>query len=269
MCFILETITLIILLICLGLVLGIEAFLLGLKLTSYKKRDYPLLNPDDVIIGQSVLSILEIYKPIFYQQAQIKKSIKFIFYEAIDQNDNLVLIYRPFWDDEIHPNFILNLAYKNYRLYYYGSIRDIEFVEMFIDKKTGVLQSFSFEALAQGSSINTPQHEFAHIIKRGQKYYNATKNNELVEVLFEKKQIVFQITTWNHLLALANEPIGEKINASLKPLTDKLYKKYAISRRSSGFIKTEENRKLTLSLSISLMAIFGLILPIVLYFLLG
>ena len=267
--FILETNVLILLLIFLGIVLGFQAFLIGLKLTSNISRDYSTLNPNDEINGQKVLEIVEKYKPIFYQEEHIKKDIQLIFYEAIDQKENLVLIYRPLWKDEIHPNFFLNLIYKYYRWYYYNSIKDIEFVEMVIDKQTGDIQSFSFEALAEGSSINAPKHEFTNIIKKGEDFLCTTKNNALIDVLLEKAHIVFQVNTWNHLLLLGNKPDGKKFDSFLYPLTNKLYRRSAISRRSSGYIKTKTNRTLTILTSFSLLIIFGVALPIVLYYLLG
>lgn len=261
-----EKIQLILLLIFIWVLLGILAFFVGLKITSTKGRDYSTLRPTDKVNGQKVLAILEKYKPIIYQKEEIEKEIQFIFYECVEQKDRLVLIYRPVWEDEIHPNPIINQLYKFFRWFYYGSIKDIEFIEIFIDKKTGELLSFSFETFVEDSSIETPRHEFTIIVKQNKVFYNKTKN-EPVTVPFDGSSCILQVITWNHLFSIPKNPEGQKFDCPLKLLTNQRYKKYAISRRSSGLVKTQANKKLTYLVSISLSIFFGFILPAFLYFL--
>ncbi|MBD3193284.1 MAG: hypothetical protein GF308_21800 [Candidatus Heimdallarchaeota archaeon] len=261
-----ETIQLILLLIFLGVLLGTLAFLIGVKITGSKGRDYSTLRPTDEVNGQNVLEIIKKYKPIIYQKEDIKNEIKFIFYEFVEQKNTLVLIYRPVWEDEIHPNPIINQFYKIFRWFYYGSIKDIEFIEIFIDKKMGELLSFSFETLAEGSSIEAPKHELTTLVKQNKAFFNKNKNKP-VFVPFDGSRCILQVITWNHLFAIPKNLEGEGFDCPLKPLTEQHFRKYAISRRSSGLVKTRANKKIAYIVSISLSIIFGLIIPLFLYFL--
>ena len=143
--FVVDPTNLIAMLVFIGPTLGLIAFLVGLKLTGMERRNYSVLKTNDIVNGKKVIEIIEKYKPIIYQTENIKKGIQFIFYELIEQKNELVIIYRPVWSDEIHPNPLIHSLYKYYRWIYYGSTKDIEFIEIFIDKKTGEVVSFSYE----------------------------------------------------------------------------------------------------------------------------
>ncbi|MCF2144498.1 MAG: hypothetical protein K9W42_12430 [Candidatus Heimdallarchaeota archaeon] len=263
-----ETINCIIMLIYMAPVLGLIAFLVGFKITGMKGRSYLTLNANEKVDGSTVIEILNKYKPYIYQDNCLKLDIKFIFYEFICQEDKMILIYRPVWTDEIHPNPLVHNLYKFFRWIFYGSIKDIEFIEIVIDRKTGDILSFSFETLAESASIEMPKHCFTEIIKRGKKFYNITKNNEITKVPFEDFHCILQVKTWNHLLYIEENPKGQKFDCILKPLTNWLYRKYAIARRSSGRYKTKQNKYVKYLVSILLMIIFGIGFPIVLYFVL-
>jgi len=264
----LETDNLIAIVVFIGPLLGLISFLLGLKLTGMKRRNYSVLNPDDVLNGIKVIEIIEKYKPIIYQTENIKKDIQFFFYELVEHKDHLILIYRPVWDDEIHPNLSIHLMYKFFRWFFYGSIRDIEFVELFIDKKSGEVLSFSFESLTEGSSLKAPGHEFIEIEKNGKKYYNKTKNEVLDYEPFKKSRCIVQVKTWNHLLTITGKPKGKKFDIPLIPLTNWQYQKHSISRRSSGFVKTKSKKWVKYFASFFSLLIFGIGFPLLLFFLL-
>jgi len=264
----LDTDNLIALVVFIGPLLGLISFLAGIKLTGMKRRNYSVLNPNDVVNGKKVIKIIEEYKPIIYQTENIKKDIQFIFYELVEQKDKLVLIYRPLWNDEIHPNLLIHLLYKFFRWFFYGSTRDIEFVELFIDKKSGKVLSFSFESLTEGSSIKAPGHEFIEIEKKGSKYYNKTKNEVLDYEPIENSRCILQVKTWNHLLTLTGKPKGKKFDIPLEPLTNWKYQRYSISRRSSGYIKTKTKKWVKYFVSIFSLIIFGTGFPLLLFFLL-
>jgi hypothetical protein len=255
-------------LIYIGPILGTIALILGFKLTGMKGRNYSVLQPDAVVNGQKIIDILEKYKPIIYQTENIKIEVEYFLYEFVEQEDKLVLLYRPLWRDEIHPNKVIHHLYKYFREIYYGSVKDIEFIEIFVDKKTGDILSFSFETLTPGTHLRKPGHEFTNIVKKGDKFYNQTKNDELVSAPFEGSRCVLQVKTWNHLLCINENPEGKKFDLPLKYLTNWQYRKYAFSRRSSGFIKTPLNKNVKYYVSISLTLFFGLLLPLMLYFLL-
>jgi len=255
-------------LIYIGPILGFIGFLVGLKLTGMASRSYVVLDANTEVNGKQVIDILEKYKPIIYQTDDIKMDIEFFFYEFVEKKDKLVLIYRPLWKDEIHPIPIIHNLYKYFRMIFYGSVKDIEFVEIFVDKLTGDILSFSFENLTEGSPIEAPEHMFTDIVKKGKKFYNKTKNDEIVIVPFENSRVILQVKTWNHLLCINENPQGQKYDRPLKPLTNWDYRKYSITRRSSGHIKTKLIKWLDLTVSFSLMLILGVGIPLLLFFLL-
>ena len=266
--FVLETMNLIAMIVFIGPILGLIAFLAGLKLTGMKRRNYSVLETNDVVNGKKVIRIIEKYKPIIYQTENIKKDVQFIFYELIEQKDKLVLIYRPVWDDEIHPNPIIHSLYKYFRWIFYGSIKDIEFIEIFIDKKTSEVLSFSFETLTEGSPIEFPEHEFTEIEKKEEKYYHKTKDYELAYVPFEDSRCILQVTTWNHLLCITENPQGKKFDLPLVPLTNWQFQKYSITRRSSGSVRTKTKKWVKYFVSFSSLIVFGIGFPLLLFFLL-
>jgi hypothetical protein len=255
------------LLICSSFFSGILAFLIGLRITRKQDRNYSVLISTEEIAGQKIIDIAEKYRPIFYQSETIKYEIEFIFFEIIEKNDKLILIYRPVWPDEKHPNPIFHFLYKFFRWFYYGSVKDIEFVELVISKRTGEILSFSFEKLAHDSALTTPEHEFTTIVRKGNYFYNETKNNKLTAVQLSDSHIVLQVTTWNHLLNITKKAEGKKFNPPLQTLNDQQFRNYAISRRSSGYIKAKTNKRKTYFVSFLFLIFFGICIPTALYFL--
>ncbi len=248
-----------------GPTLGIIAFLIGMKLTGMERRNYSVRKSSDIVNGKKAIEIVEKYKPIIYQTDNIEKDIQFLFYELVEQKEKIVLIYRPVWNDEIHPNPIIHSLYKYFRWIFYGSVKDIEFIEIYIDKKTGEVESFNYETLTEGSTIEAPEHEFTEIEKKGEKYYNKTKGKELGYSPFEEYRCILQVKTWNHLLSITEKPQGKKFDSPVTPLTNWLFRKYSISRRSTGYIRTKSKKWVKYMVSFVLLIVFGIGFPLVLY----
>lgn len=260
-----ETTNVIAIVVFIGPTLGLIAFLTGLKLTGMERRNYSVLKISDRVNGKKAIEIIEKYKPIIHQTENIKKDIQFIFYELIEQKSKLVLIYRPVWDDEIHPNPIIHRLYKYFRWIFYGSIKDIEFIEIYIDKKTGEVVSFNYETQTEGSTIEAPGHEFTEIEKKGEKYYNKTKDQELGYNPFEEYRCILQVKTWNHLLSITEKPQGKKFDSPVIPLTNWLFRKYSISRRSAGYVRSKTKKWVKYFVSFSSLIVFGIGFPLLLY----
>ncbi len=263
-----EVTSVIAIVVFIGPTLGLIAFLIGMKLTGMERRNYSVCKTSDIVNGKKVMEIVEKYKPIIYQTENIKKDIQLLFYELVEQKEKIVLIYRPVWDDEIHPNPIIHSLYKYFRWIFYGSVKDIEFIEIYIDKKTGEVEAFNYETLAEGSTIEAPSHEFTEIERKGEKYYNKTKDIELSYSPFEGWRCILQVKTWNHLLSITEKPEGKKYDLPVMPLTNWQFRKYSISRRSAGYVRTKSKKWVKYFVSFASLIVFGIGFPLLLYLLL-
>ena len=82
------------------------------------KRDYePLFEDDSVIVSKHEFSVKELakkYAPVLYVDARLgnMRPLRILF-DAVHDSENLMLInYFVCWPDELHPNPLAHLAYR-------------------------------------------------------------------------------------------------------------------------------------------------------------
>ena len=71
------------------------------------------------------------YKPLFcIGKNYTTPTLQWIWYEIIPDSDNIILNYYTAWENEKHPNIILDFCYSVVRFFYYGfSLKDIEYIQ--------------------------------------------------------------------------------------------------------------------------------------------
>ena len=244
-------------------------FLLGLIFPLAKKREYLVLgiNENVVVAGEkmSVINLTEVYKPIILQEKNLRGPIPtHMYFEVISDNDNyLNLIYRVVWNDEIHPKFIINILYKIFRKFYFGSKIDIEIILLKIDKSSEEIIEIKYES-DSSNDPNVFKSDHALVVykktdeSRYTQYLNGKKIKE-TEIFTQnsiegKKQLILPVLTWNHVfcsnigkLTIEQEESEYKeYNLPVSPLTDKIFKRYRFDRRSWIDYGCSINKKLPL-----------------------
>lgn len=74
-----------------------------------------------------------------------------MWYEAVQEDESLVLIYHPVWEKEIHPNPILHRLYSAFRAVYYGlPLLDIEYIQININREDGTIRKVRYETSVPG-----------------------------------------------------------------------------------------------------------------------
>lgn len=207
------------------------------------RRKYKVLPEDAEILFKGnpskIREIVKEYQPIIYQKRILKGyAPSFMLYEAIDRKEEVMINYYTCWKDEIHPFIIIHFLYKIFRILYYGSSYDIEFITLIIDKSSGEILKLEMES----DSHNNPHTFFSDHIKLSleknkDNYYDLKIKNKFAGKIHLPKQdnrVKIEAITWNHVYGIYKE--GEDYlefkEIPLVYLTDKLYKKYRIFLRS-------------------------------------
>ncbi|MBA4318560.1 MAG: hypothetical protein C0412_09175 [Flavobacterium sp.] len=230
-------------------------------ITGRDKRGYPVLSPDEIIvIGQKTMTVTElaeIYLPIVkINSANYSLPLLGIKYNIVKNSENLDLIYYFVWQDEIHPNPIVNKMYWIFRAAYYGyPVRDIEYFQITINPKSGEIEKIRFEA-SPGNDyyVNYSEHLIAIYDLEKENLYSkqllnkATKevitSEANVPVAFNDQHILVGVATWNHLSDLispTDNTYDEELHSSAEFLTDKDYQTGKYVRKSQGDHITTEN----------------------------
>ncbi len=219
----------------LGNFLGIATFLKTILFTLPPKRQQfkTLTN------GLSPRTIATRFAPIIKQSRSLRGPPPTeTWYEVMPVGPNRVRVnYRVKWPAEIHPHRVVDVLYRAFRRFYYGSSEDIEIIQMLIDLKAMKVVQIKIET----DSSNDPDvfisdhakvtlqrtHDDIFEIKKGKKIIGKTK------ITFRQKHPIIEVLTWNHVFALkySNEP-STYHHLPLRPLTDNLYQRYRLDRRS-------------------------------------
>jgi hypothetical protein len=227
-----------------------------------------------VINNQSITiqTLAEQYLPEMHlRKTTPSPPLLWVFYEAVNTQNTIDLTYYHVWENEINPNPTLDKAYWLFRAAYYGyPVRDIEFFEIKVDPKTGKVTEFLFETSPTDDYFVTiSEHIRARYILQTDGSYTeirSTKNNVDLSrqmgilPIFNDHQVQCLAQTWNHLSRLLtphDEDIN-KLNTTLKQLTDQEYRAYKFTRKSQGDHQTREN-----PLSIVLITIATICLVII------
>ncbi|MFX1253562.1 MAG: hypothetical protein ACFFCZ_18270 [Promethearchaeota archaeon] len=225
-------------LICLGSVF------ICLGLTGRGLPPYSTVNPSASInIGTETLSIEEIvqeYAPILYQVANFSAGApQKMFYELQVNNSEIIILYRSFWTDENHPIVGLDILYDIFREIYYGSIADIEPIQLRLNASTGEVKEIYFQMdPTHNYDAFVPQHDSVILRLVSHNNYSMTVQRQLkgiVRPFWQEKRILLKVETWNHLFNLYNNESLKKYDSlALEPYTEDLYWQYKSIRRIAG-----------------------------------
>jgi hypothetical protein len=234
--------------------------LCGITISGYLPRVYSVLQPEDAVFlkGETIKAadLAAEYAPEFYvNPAFAQAPLQEVGFEVLDTAGQLNIIYRPQWADEFHPQTLKDIAYRSFRFLYYGlSTKDIEYIQLSIDKETGAVNQLQFESAAEGKNYNSPRQQ--HLVTTYEQ-----RDNNVWRVVEDKagKQLIdepvpmrdirpadlrFTSTTWNHLLALTPTTTAKarKQEYSLTSFDADAFKSLKIARRSQGDIATRESK---------------------------
>lgn len=249
----------------LGMALGYVAWVLAFNaVTGHMPRAYESqVLPEDgtVEIARSEFTVPEVaarFRPSMSIALENETPpLLEITYEVIDNSDvnAWTVVYYFVWEDEIHPNPLIDRGYRLYRAARYGyPARDIEYAQVDVDKTTGAINKIQFEG--------SPDDDYSPtraIHLREQYELNADGSYDVdaagptvvvdmigqVEVPFEGEQVRLAAKTWNHLsrLAVTSDQLVEgSTSAPLRYLTAAEYEDVKYVRKGSGDFSSSEPR---------------------------
>lgn len=205
-------------------------------------RRYETLNPEvPLTIGgktSDVRTFAERYRPVFYVDSRLgPMRPDNLLYEAMSPKTRLILNYYLNWKDEVHPNPVAHTFYRGFRSVVYGSPRDIEFVQVTVSFRTGRVTSFAFERDPSGRHDAPASTHDLVTGARGsdEDHFRVSVNGRAhgnMPVTFEGDRICVLVATWNHIHDFYTGEGGYIDDPPLEPLTDRLYRKYYMARRS-------------------------------------
>lgn len=226
----------------------------GAIITGNTIRSYLYYEADAVVsINNKSLTVTDLaqqYQPVLSrpQHENIPTPLS-MWWEAIANESEIVLVYHPVWEDEFHPNPIVNKLYYIYRGIVYGfPVRDIEFIQINIERTSGEISKVRFEGSIDNIYNTTiSQHTFITITKQNGDYYIQTILPD-GKTITEPINIVgptlkFGAATWSHqfvFLENTSNYYTQEIPFQLEYLTDKEYSNHKLARRSQGDFATQE-----------------------------
>lgn len=204
----------------------------GLKYNSFLlPEEYKIiLNGEEANFSK----IANLYKPKLYSyNVEAGNNIIAIYYKGALRGNMLSIIYYFCWNDETHPMWLINSIYKIFRYLYYGSMVDIEFIQLDIDIADGRIVSVLFE---KPDISNT---DFLGTVKHVPKDFFLGKKIMQNISISENKNIQFIVTSWNHLFDFAPQKtdLSNTNEIPLPPMTilnKNIFYKYNMFRRSNG-----------------------------------
>jgi len=160
-----------------------------------------------------------------------------IVYEAARAARRLLIDYYVQWEDEIAPFVLWHFAYRAFRKIYYGSEKDIEFVQAGIDIDSAQVDSVAFERDPGGKMNNPfPVHELVECSRDGADgLFKVTVNGKEAQpecVCFEGGRPVLLVAMWNHIYDFYKGDGVRMDDPPLVPLNDDYYSRYKMWTRS-------------------------------------
>ena len=213
------------------LIVIIIIILVSVSFTGYTSKRYSHLAPDyridfkGTVAGLSELA--KIYKPPL-KDTLTNDGLDWIWYEAYSDSEYLYISYFPSWKTETHPNFFLNLLYSIWRWFYYGSVRDAEFISVKVELLTGNIIDIVYQQ---------PRFKKHGYVEHNDILYDKEIPTGEFDNPYEldgERLIVFEIISWNHLSNLVEADKSEPVftNLPLRYLSDRDFRLYKFNRRS-------------------------------------
>jgi len=258
--------------------LSLAGFYFALLIPLAKERQYRILSKNSqlTLAKKQLLieDIVKLFKPIILQSISLRgpEPIE-AFYEVIcSQEPYIYVIYRFVWPDEIHPNLLLHFFYKIFRIFYFGSFKDIELIQVKINLETTEIEEIKYET----DSSNNPdviQSDHAEVklakILGKNNYYQVYLNEvatEEMEIIFQERRPLIPVLSWNHVFALVkrNEEY-RKFDLPVTPLSGKKFKKYRFDRRSGLDFSSTIDKTFPLKIGLATFVITALISSLLLF----
>lgn len=248
--------------IVLFLALTVVSFFLGMAITGRVSRAYKVSSPDFNLeiggVSRSVSEWAAAYQPTILNAPDHAPPAPIAMWYEVSQADRqtVAFIYHSMWEDEYHnPITATDVLYRWYRAVVYGSPRDIEYVEIFVDPASGTIVRVRFETAAVGDYQRTiTEHLYAFLNRaNGSLVYHVedssgniiTPDTPRPDLGWSTEHpVALFVSTWNHLYSL-DSPGSQylPLNMPLKYLDDQSYKDYKFATRSQGDIATQTDQR--------------------------
>lgn len=204
---------------------------------------YATNDPNEIVtvagIRQSILDVMTLYRPVFYLHNDIDDNITpdELFCDSMHSGDALLFNYYLKWPDEKHPVYPIHLLYRMYRSYYYGSPADIEYIQLEVNLNTGNISRLAFERdPRKNPHVLIPKHELV----TAQKTFSSVQFHVYIagdrvvprNFDFEDRRLKILVSTWNHTYDFYNGKGKLLKDPPFTPMTDQVYQKYYMERRS-------------------------------------
>ncbi|MFC1708210.1 hypothetical protein ACFL59_15565 [Planctomycetota bacterium] len=224
----------------------------GVRGRSFVRR---LLSSDDVLcLGgkeDSVLKIAERFRPVIAHCDDEPYPPRRLLLLPRVHGDRLLLDYRVVRDNERHPVRVIHYLYCGFRFFYFGSARDIEYIQVEVDLTSGGVAGVAFERARLGKI--TVQHVASRLELGGDegepcRLHSGSRPPAAFTPLRREEcsssglPFVFILASWNGLFRVAEteSDIAELLTADGLPvricdgLTAYRYRLWRRSRATSG-----------------------------------
>ena len=183
--------------------------------------------------------------------------LNWVWYEAVESESSLDLIYYMVWENEIHPNSTIHVLYSIFRAIYYGyPLYDIEYVMVRVDKASGQILKIRFETSPVNDFFVTISEHFTlEMVRAEEGRYELTWTNPEGQIVQRESSYTLNLDdhrpvlgaqTWNHLSTLVQpseyQEYSIRIDAELKELSEEDFRKFKFVRKSQSEHVTEENQ---------------------------
>lgn len=239
------------------------AILLGLAATGREPRAYEVLEPSariEVAGRPEVVDALATrYQPHYFLPPGVATPpLLEVTYEAVPNDERVDLVYHFVWQGEENPAATANALYAVFRAAYFGyPLRDIEFVQVSVELRSGWVREVLFE-----SADEVPFEQLVQRHLRGRYTRAGAEATYLLELkapdgqiletakpvtlhFAEPRRLTLEVATWNHLSkpAAATElPGWQKLDAPLRSLAAEEYRDLRFARKSQGDHRTAASR---------------------------
>lgn len=184
--------------------------------------------------------------------------IELKYYAHQFEEEELTISYRVVRENERHPSPVFHHIYAFYRSIKYGSVMDIEYIDIVINTSDGLVEAFRFER-PEGSPTNIEHVPMQYLLDREEGHYSPISENpsaansdgsanetsegmEMAEIIPAGwGEFGFIIASWNGLFEVIELGEGEPSDGQIATLTvsradEKFTTEKKMWNRSSGYL---------------------------------
>ena len=191
----------------------------------------------------SVNELAHRYQPVVGYRNSLEFPPIAILYFATLRKERLLLAYRVVREDERHPHSLVDSLYRIVRLLYFGSIRDLEYIEYTILLSSGLVEAIRFEEGKPGKL--QVEHLPVQLSRTDDGLFRKTyPSHQFLPMTIATGRdatfLVFTMATWNGLFELQAAPAEDSTviipSLPLQSLTWRNVFHYRLWRRSGGWL---------------------------------